>query len=287
MEIFLDYLSDELSNLIKNSAMQGKGQGLMIKVINKQKKKIKLLILKKSQRKLENIVILSLTGWRGPNSSRTTINRKKDFWSIMSAEELNSFFGYETICANWFATSKANKKLSNLTVAEYTKELELILRWIQKKYHSPEIWIETLSFASVPVMSTPFLDKYNVKKVACKGPIINDIFSSFKLFSKKPDSIVNTLIKKYHRYNRSLDELTKDYKNLVDYSFPEIKEDNVKKFLFLVGEFETKKRFLEAKNFSEMRGIDMKIIDEATHNLTDSWEIHNTVLGMEKNHFIK
>lgn len=259
----------------------------MVKIINKQNKKIKLLIFKKSKRGLENVVILSLTGWRGPNSSRTTINRKKDFWSIKSAEELNNSFGHVTICVNWFATSVANKKLSNLTVAEYTKELELILRWIHKKYHSPMIWIETLSFASVPVMSTPLLDKYNVKKVVCKGPIINDIFSSFKLFAKKPDSIVNMLIKKYHRYNQSLDELTKDYENLKDYSFPEIQEDNVKKFIFLVGEFEIKKRFLEAKFFAKQRGIDMKIINEATHNLNDSLEIYNTVLEIEKNHFVK
>lgn len=136
-------------------------------------------------------------------------------------------------------------------------------------------------------MSTPLLDEYNVKKVVCKGPIINDVFSTFKLFAKKPDSIVNMLITKYHQHNKSLDELIKDYNNLRDYSFPEIKEDNVKKFIFLVGEFEIEKRFLEAKNFSEKRGIDMKIIGGATHNLNNSLEIYNTALEVEKKYFIK
>lgn len=100
---------------------------------------------------------------------------------------------YDIYSYQFFATSVFNKKLSNLKVEEYAKEIKIMINDLEKKYEN--IIIYSTSFSSLCILLTLYKYKFKSQlKIIMGGPAFFNSSAHLKWRIKQKNSKVTKLI---------------------------------------------------------------------------------------------
>lgn len=169
------------------------------------------------------------------------------------AEKISKKIGGVTVIFDWFATSKNNYDISNLSLNNYIIELKLVISWIKTNFDNYRFNLITNSFGSLPLIKIISSNMKIIDHIIFMSPIIDTAYSSFKYRFSKKGRFLDLLI------NNNDDRMEKE-KILSNYK--SIKLDSIhypdtlaNRTMIIFGEFESEVRKISIDKFSKKFNI--------------------------------